>query len=96
MHWSYIVWGALAFLGFFVLLQIVLRFTGGYAPGWQIRCWTCGDTRDGAEVGMVRVSKSKGKFTGTFGWCRKCRRLRFFIVERTPETVLDRASDSVV
>jgi hypothetical protein len=80
MHWS--IWLVLGVVGFYLLLGIILRITGGYAPGWQIRCGSCGATRAAAEVGIVRVGWFKGQAAGTFGWCKNCRGLRMFLVER--------------
>lgn len=56
----------------------------GYAPGWQIRCTSCGRTREAAAAGIVRVGAwSRGK--RTLGWCRQCRWFRLLAVERVPE-----------
>ena len=85
MHWSYVVWPILGFIGLYILVGIILRITGGYAPGWQVRCRRCGATRDGAEIGMVRIGKVRQIRTGTFGWCNSCRGLRTFAVEPKPE-----------
>jgi hypothetical protein len=82
MGWRMIVWLVLGLVGLYLVLGIILRLTGGYAPGWQVRCRRCGTTRDAAEVGVVRVGRSTGKVTGTFGWCGHCRGLRTFVVER--------------
>jgi hypothetical protein len=73
-----------ALMGFFVALTLILRKTGGYAPGWQVRCTSCGWTRPAAEAGIVRVgAASRGKWT--LGWCRNCRKLRWIAIERQPE-----------
>jgi hypothetical protein len=83
MHWSKAVWLVLSVVGAYIVLGIVLRITGGYAPGWQVRCRKCGKTRDAAEVGVVRGGSLKSKLT--YGWCENCRRVRTFMVERKPE-----------
>jgi hypothetical protein len=66
MHWS--IWLVLGLVGLFLVLGIILRISGGYAPGWQVRCGTCGATREAAAVGIVRIGRFKGKVSGTFGW----------------------------
>jgi hypothetical protein len=80
VHWS--IWIILGVIGFYFVLGIILRITGGYAPGWQVRSGRCGTTRDAAEVGIVRIGRFKGKVSGTFGWCKNCRGLRMLLVER--------------
>ena len=53
----------------------------GHAPGWRICCTTCGRGAPLASVGGVRVgAASVHKYT--LGYCRDCRRLRFFRVVR--------------
>ena len=75
----------LSIVMFWIVLGIILRITGGYAPGWRVRCRTCDHKRDAAKVGIVRVGKSV-RAKRTFGWCANCRRLRAFMVERKPES----------
>ncbi len=84
MHWSNVVWFVAGIVGVYLILGVILRITGGYAPGWQVRCRHCGYTRDAAEVGIVRIGYFKGKVSGTFGWCSRCRGLHTFVVERVP------------
>jgi hypothetical protein len=55
----------------------------GYAPGWQVRCLTCGLRIDAGEAGVVRVG-AVGK-TYTLGRCSRCQRLRCLVVERKKE-----------
>ncbi len=55
----------------------------GFAPGWQVRCVSCGWTVPAAELGIVRVGAwSYKKFL--VGRCRGCGRIRFLAVERAP------------
>lgn len=52
----------------------------GYAPGWQIRCASCGRTKDAGEAGITRLgAASTGK--RVLGWCKQCCSLRFLILE---------------
>ena len=65
--------------------QVVLWTVGrpGYAPGWRLRCGTCGRTKDASEAGLVRIGvRSRGK--SVLGYCRGCRALRWVRVERDP------------
>ena len=82
MPWVLTIWLTLGLVVFFVIVTLILRVTGGYAPGWQIRCTTCGRTRDAGKAGLVRVkAASAGK--RMLGWCSGCRRLRILAAERT-------------
>jgi hypothetical protein len=66
---------------FFVIIMLVVKATGGYAPGWQIRCTKCGRTRDAGKAGLVRLkATSVGK--RTLGWCSGCGGLRIIAIER--------------
>jgi hypothetical protein len=85
MHWSVIAGVVGGIVVLYLILSVILRFTGGYAPGWQIRCRGCGATRPAAEAGVVRAGIHRGKVSGTFGRCWACRGWRTFVVERVPE-----------
>jgi hypothetical protein len=50
------------------------------APGWQLRCPTCGRTRPFGEVGVRIGAASVGK--RILGWCTACRKLTAAIVEK--------------
>lgn len=52
----------------------------GYAPGWQVRCLTCGLRVDAGRAGVVRIA-AVGK-SYKLGWCSRCRRIRCLVVER--------------
>jgi len=52
----------------------------GYAPGWQVRCLTCGFKIAAGEAGVVRIAAAGKSYK--LGWCRRCRRLRCIVVER--------------
>ena len=56
----------------------------GYAPGWQIRCLTCGLKVPAGEVGIIRI----GAFGRSYklGWCSRCKRLRCLVIERVKES----------
>ena len=84
MFWIYFsISLTLGLVALFGLLTLILRKTGGMAPGWQVRCTTCDRTRDAAEVGIVRIgAASAGK--RTLGWCSGCRRVRAIAIERKP------------
>ena len=51
MHWSTIIWMVAGFIGIYIVIGIILRLVGGYAPGWEIRCRRCGHKRDAAGRG---------------------------------------------
>ena len=50
-----------------------------FTSEWQIRCLTCGRTRDAAEAGIIRKVAYGRKYT--LGWCRSCRWLRCAVIE---------------
>jgi hypothetical protein len=53
------------------------------APGWQIRCPSCGKTKPYGAVGIRLGAASYGK--RILAWCSQCRWFRFAIVERRQE-----------
>jgi hypothetical protein len=55
----------------------------GPSSNWQIRCTKCGQTRDAAEAGILRIGAWSWK-KYTLVRCSNCRRLRFAAVERKP------------
>ena len=55
----------------------------GYAPGWQVRCLSCGLKVDAGKAGIIRI-RAAGK-SYNLGWCSRCRRLRCLVVERTDD-----------
>jgi hypothetical protein len=68
-----------------LIARMIVKRTGGYAPGWQVRCTKCGKTRDAGEVGVIRIgAASIGKVT--FGRCSNCRAWRWIKIERKPKT----------
>jgi RNA polymerase sigma factor (sigma-70 family) len=71
-----------AFLGS-LFTTLALIFPNGYAPGWQLRCPKCGLTVTATQAGLIRV----GGFGKNLkpGYCERCRRNRFLILERMPE-----------
>jgi len=52
------------------------------APGWRVRCLTCGLAIDAGRTGIIRFG-GRGK-SYKLRWCSRCRRLRCFVVERKP------------
>ncbi|UCG32037.1 MAG: hypothetical protein JSU68_10270 [Phycisphaerales bacterium] len=52
------------------------------APGWRVRCLTCGLAIDAEQAGIIRLG-GRGK-SYKLGWCSRCRRVRCFVVERKP------------
>jgi hypothetical protein len=71
-------------LGPLVVVTAIVRKTGGYAPGWQLRCTTCGHTRDAGEAGIVRIGASSGG-KRTLGRCSACDdQLRTPALEKKP------------
>ncbi|MDP6442680.1 MAG: hypothetical protein QF805_02715, partial [Pirellulaceae bacterium] len=49
------------------------------APGWRIRCTTCGRSRRAAEAGVVRLGAVGTK--RTLGKCSNCNALRWVAIE---------------
>jgi hypothetical protein len=86
MDWARIgkivLWLVAGLACYFLLLRLVLRKVKGYAPGWRIRCLSCGKTRPAGEAGMIRVAAVGKKYT--IGRCGACGRLRWIVVERDP------------
>jgi hypothetical protein len=88
MHWSIAltICLALGLVLFFSIISFVLKRTGGFAPGWQIRCPSCGRTADASEAGIVRVgAASVGK--RILGRCTQCKRLRWLALERKSQPI---------
>jgi hypothetical protein len=81
-HMPWIVFG-IAFTGA-VLIRIMLRLRGGYAPGWRVRCLSCGDVRPAAEHGIVRLWRWSAFGKPTLVMCRRCGWLRMGWLERDP------------
>ena len=52
----------------------------GLAPGWQIRCLTCGLRVDAGRAGIIRLGAIGKSYK--IGWCSRCRRIRCLVVER--------------
>jgi len=85
MHWSMHIALALgpllAVALVFLIANMILRRTGGYAPDWQFRCSKCNRTRDAAEAGVVRIgAASVGK--RVLGYCSGCHQFRLIRLER--------------
>lgn len=66
----------------FLVLSVVLKRTGGYAPGWRVRCLDCDATRPAAEAGIVRVGATRSKYT--ILRCEACGKARRTVIEREP------------
>ncbi|MCE5326550.1 MAG: ankyrin repeat domain-containing protein [Planctomycetaceae bacterium] len=49
------------------------------APGWIIRCKTCGFTEPWGKYGVRLMGRGR---TLTIGWCRRCRWIRCHVVEQ--------------
>ena len=81
MNWLWLAIPVVVLLVLIAVLGLVLRRTGGYAPGWMMRCASCGYTRPAAEAGMVRVGAASWK-KYTLGRCTRCNRFRIFAIER--------------
>jgi hypothetical protein len=95
VHWSVhvlLALGPLVVLALiFLVLNAVLRRTGGYAPGWQFRCSNCNRTRDAGEAGVVRIgAASVGK--RALGYCSGCHQFRLIALERKPSAGLPAAT----
>ena len=57
------------------------------APGWQMRCCKCGYTEHYGKYGIRKWAASAGKVT--WGWCSKCRWIRFHAIEKQNKTLED-------
>ena len=57
---------------------------------WQVRCPSCGRTRDLQELGGYRLAPSlAGAGKRTLGWCRSCRALKLVVIEPVSVHVSD-------
>ena len=70
------------------------------APGWHIRCGTCGRSKTLASVGGIRIGGNRGAKKATLGWCSGCRGLRMLSIVHesrapglAPELAPDLAQD---
>jgi hypothetical protein len=83
MNWllpiaAYLIFGVLAF---WVVVSVLVRWTGGDAPNCRLHCTHCGHTGDAGKAGLIRLGAiSSGK--RTLGICRRCKRLRWLSIER--------------
>ncbi|QDU71688.1 hypothetical protein [Mucisphaera calidilacus] len=77
----------LSLFGFFAILSAIISRTGGYAPGWRIRCTTCGHHKPAAEAGIIRVAAAGTKYT--LGRCSHCRKLRLVAIEKDPDAAAE-------
>ncbi len=68
-----------------LLLGLLLRWTGGYAPGWILRCTSCGHTGDASKAGIIRIgARSWGK--RIVGHCSQCGGWALSLERRTNDT----------
>jgi hypothetical protein len=69
---------------FYWIASFILTRTGGFAPGWQLRCPRCGRTGDASQAGIIRIgAASVGK--RILGRCSECKRLRWLALEPKPD-----------
>ena len=80
---EWLQWVLLA-LGGWLVVSSVLRLTGGYAPGWRVRCGVCGRCRPAAEHGVVRIGAFLRKRSLMAMWCGGRDHLRLGMVEPAP------------
>jgi hypothetical protein len=66
----------------------ILEMTG-HAQGWQVRCRRCGLTFDAADLGFARIGGIGRSFK--LLWCEQCRWPRWFVLERKPADLPERA-----
>ena len=65
------------------IITLVVFRTGGYAPGWQLRCAQCGHSGDAGKAGVIRLwASSKGKVVK--GRCSQCGG-DMLVLERKPQ-----------
>jgi len=50
-----------------------------WAPGWVVRCLTCGFTEPWGKYG-IRLGATGRKCT--LGWCSRCRWIRCHVIEK--------------
>ena len=73
--------GLIALFALFLILGLILYKTGGYAPGWQVRCTSCNKTREASEVGVIKIGAAcVGE--RTVGWCSQCKKRRVLAIEK--------------
>ncbi len=75
-----VAWIVGMLLAVFLLLRA--SATGVYAPGWQIRCLTCGRIRNASAAGIVRLGARGTKYT--LAKCSGCERIRWAAIEQDP------------
>ena len=59
------------------------RILRSLAPGWILRCFSCGRSRPFGEAGGIRLGAWGTKVT--LVWCSECRGLRIGVIERTED-----------
>ena len=57
--------------------------SGGNAPGWRVRCTSCGRTKDASVAGVVRLGGWGTKYS--LGRCSGCVGWRWIAIERDPQ-----------
>lgn len=50
---------------------------------WQVRCTSCGATREASDVGVLRLG-AWSWIKRAVGWCSHCRGLRLIAIEHPP------------
>jgi len=78
---------------FFVLGKLLGK-VGGYAPGWRIRCLSCGKIRPATEAGIIRIVGAGKSYK--FLRCGTCEKLRWVALERDPAFERDKAIGSAI
>ena len=57
------------------------------APGWVVRCLTCGLTEPWGKYGIRKFAAGR---RWTLGWCARCRWIRCHVIERRTDGQSDR------
>jgi hypothetical protein len=85
MHWHRYFIFLLILITVVPLAAVILfvRLRGGdMAPGWQVRCLTCGLTFDAGDLGIIRLHAVGNTYL--LRKCGQCEHMRRLIVERKP------------
>ena len=83
--WLFLGFGIAWVIAVLVIVITLMKAdkTGNLAPGWRVRCATCGRAKPANELGMICLGRIGSK--PMLVTCHGCERLRFAILEKDPE-----------